>query len=144
VKFPDLITRKTFDHYAYPTRHYPVSNRYVRRLSYALPADPMQYLWRKMRTQMLAHLRSQGIIALVVASCGLTALLLEGGDAVELLSIDTARSTESEAQYPTEFLNTINVSGMPVHNLKLKVGAPVLLMRNLNIRAGLSNGHGLL
>jgi hypothetical protein len=66
------------------------------------------------------------------------------GDAVETLSIDTAGSAESEAQYPTEFLNTVNVSGMPVHKLTLKVGAPILLMRNLNIRAGLSNGTRLI
>ena len=34
--------------------------------------------------------------------------------------------------YPTEFLNSLNLSGMPSHILKLKTVVPVLLMRNLD------------
>ncbi|RAW20447.1 hypothetical protein PC110_g23111, partial [Phytophthora cactorum] len=41
--------------------------------------------------------------------------------------------------YPPEFLNTISLSGMPPHTLKLKVGAPVMLIRNLNTKEGLCN-----
>ena len=42
--------------------------------------------------------------------------------------------------YPTEFLNTLSPSGMPPHLLKLKVGAPVMLMRNMNPHQGHCNG----
>ena len=53
---------------------------------------------------------------------------------------------DSEAQsniYPNEFLNTLLPSGMPQHRLNLKVGAPIILIRNLNRAAGLMNGTRL-
>ena len=43
-----------------------------------------------------------------------------------------------ENAYPTEFLNSITLSGMPAHAMTLKVGAPIILLRNL--RAGPGNG----
>lgn len=46
-------------------------------------------------------------------------------------------------QFPTEYLNSIELSGLPRHNLKLKVGAVVLLMRNLNTAKSLINGTRL-
>src|SRR5437762_13713546 len=45
--------------------------------------------------------------------------------------------------YATEYLNTINLSNLPPHELKLKIGAPVILLRNLNPSAGLCNGTRL-
>ena len=41
---------------------------------------------------------------------------------------------------PVEFLNAINVSGMPVSKLTLKVGCPVILLHNLSTCDGLCNG----
>lgn len=46
-------------------------------------------------------------------------------------------------QFPTEFLNSIEVSGLPPHELKLKQGCIVMLMRNLNAKQGLLNGTRL-
>ncbi|XXG63826.1 hypothetical protein AAC387_Pa05g1926 [Persea americana] len=53
------------------------------------------------------------------------------------LSADTmveADSNESNQGilYTTEFLNTLNVSGLPNHRLDLKIGTPIMLLRNLN------------
>ena len=45
--------------------------------------------------------------------------------------------------YSTEFLNSLTLSGMPPHKLKLKIGAIVLCMRNLDKRNGLCNGTRL-
>ncbi|GJU99339.1 ATP-dependent DNA helicase PIF1-like protein, partial [Tanacetum coccineum] len=49
----------------------------------------------------------------------------------------------SEALYTTEFLNSIRMSGIPHHKLVLKVGAPVMCMRNIDQRGGLCNGTRL-
>jgi hypothetical protein len=41
---------------------------------------------------------------------------------------------------PIEFLNSLTVSGLPPHLLTLKVGVPVMLLRNINVGVGLCNG----
>ncbi|XP_035833040.1 uncharacterized protein LOC118481843 [Helianthus annuus] len=70
------------------------------------------------------------------------------GDNHELFSLDsicasTNNIEEMQAMYPTEFLNTLHFSGLPNHILKLKVGAPIILLRNLNLKKGLCNGTRL-
>ena len=45
--------------------------------------------------------------------------------------------------YAEEYLNGINLSGFPVHKLKLKVDIPVMLLRNLAPLKGLCNGTRL-
>lgn len=42
-----------------------------------------------------------------------------------------------------EFLNTITSSGLPNHELKLKVGVPIMLLRNIDQSSGLCNGTRL-
>ncbi|XP_074323688.1 uncharacterized protein LOC141660598 [Apium graveolens] len=42
--------------------------------------------------------------------------------------------------FPVEYLNSINMPCIPKHELKLKVGVVVILMRNLNQIMGLCNG----
>jgi ATP-dependent DNA helicase PIF1 len=54
------------------------------------------------------------------------------------LSIDVNNSDDNN--YPIEYLNTIDISGMPPHVLRLKKHAPVILLRNLNPSEGLCNG----
>jgi ATP-dependent DNA helicase PIF1 len=46
----------------------------------------------------------------------------------------------NEGLFPVEYLNTITSSGLPPHTLALKVGCPVILIRNLAQRKGLCNG----
>jgi ATP-dependent DNA helicase PIF1 len=45
--------------------------------------------------------------------------------------------------YTQEFLHGLNASGLPLHNLELKEGAPIMLLRNLSPTEGLCNGTRL-
>ena len=42
--------------------------------------------------------------------------------------------------YPQEFLNSLNISGLPPHELHLKVNTPVMLLRNMDPLKGHCNG----
>ena len=53
-------------------------------------------------------------------------------------STDTVAEEELLQTYPTEFLNSLTLSGLPPHVMALKVGSPVMLLRNLH--AGPGNG----
>ncbi|GJW45845.1 DNA helicase, partial [Tanacetum coccineum] len=44
---------------------------------------------------------------------------------------------EVELLYPPEYLNTLQFSGFPSHRLELKVGAPIMLLRNMNLQGGM-------
>ncbi|KAI3496583.1 hypothetical protein L1887_38948 [Cichorium endivia] len=46
--------------------------------------------------------------------------------------------------YPMEFLNSLNVSGLPPHYLRLKIGCPIMLLRNIDPSNGLCNGTRLI
>ncbi len=41
---------------------------------------------------------------------------------------------------PKEYLHSLTTLGLPLSKLKLKVGLPVMLLRNLNPERGLCNG----
>jgi ATP-dependent DNA helicase PIF1 len=65
------------------------------------------------------------------------------------LSYDTphARNVDSDAVddvHTLKFLNTISASDLPNHNLRLKVGVPVMLLRNLDKKLRLCNGTRLI
>ena len=48
------------------------------------------------------------------------------------MSIDETLSADDAVHYPTEFLNSLSPAGLPPHCLNLKVGAPVMILRNIN------------
>ncbi|XP_071713690.1 uncharacterized protein [Rutidosis leptorrhynchoides] len=70
------------------------------------------------------------------------------GDERSFLSSDSICQSEKDADfnselYTTDYLNSINLGGLPKHNLKLKVGVPVMLLRNVDQAGGLCNGTRL-
>ncbi|GFS98753.1 ATP-dependent DNA helicase [Trichonephila clavipes] len=57
-------------------------------------------------------------------------------------SIDTVVEADEVVNYPSEFLNSLDLPGMSPHVLKLKTGVPVIMLRNVN-QPKLCNGTRL-
>jgi hypothetical protein len=51
---------------------------------------------------------------------------------------DTDQNAQADGQYPEEYLSSIKDGRLPAHVLRLKVGAPVIALRN--ITKGVCNG----
>ncbi|XP_023769623.2 uncharacterized protein LOC111918198 [Lactuca sativa] len=58
-------------------------------------------------------------------------------------SFDEAEDDKNNL-YPIEYLNSLNVSGVPPHYLRLNTGCPVILLRNIDPSNGLCNGTRLI
>ncbi|KXN91270.1 ATP-dependent DNA helicase PIF1, partial [Leucoagaricus sp. SymC.cos] len=66
--------------------------------------------------------------------------VLMGTDSIDL---DNPHD-ENYNPYPMEYLNSLNVSGLLLAKLVLKVGCPIMLLRNLDPSEGLCNGTRVL
>ena len=67
------------------------------------------------------------------------------GDVKIYLSADTIETDDlNEINNFPVFLNSLTPSGMPVDCLKLKIGAVIMLLRNLDLKAGLCHGTRLM
>jgi ATP-dependent DNA helicase PIF1 len=66
--------------------------------------------------------------------------------AKEYLSLDIAFDDGGVPlnHIPQEYLNTIALPGSPLHQTTMKVGCPIILLRNLDPSAGLCNGTRLI
>ncbi len=87
-------------------------------------------------------------------------LALANGEEHEYLSVDTVADEDQAMRvnhhdirpdeennaymYTSEFLHSINPSDFPPHRLRLKVGVPIIMLRNLNQAKGLCNGMRLI
>ena len=70
------------------------------------------------------------------------------GDEMVYLSCDSIDKTDrggaiDQAIFSPEFINGLKFSGVPNHRLALKVGVPIMLLRNINQSQGLCNGTRL-
>jgi len=71
------------------------------------------------------------------------------GEKKTYLSVDSPSTQDENINSPDqiltpEFLNTVKSSGLPNHELNLKVGVPIMLLRNIDQPLGLCNGTRLI
>ena len=62
------------------------------------------------------------------------------GDAIKLSSADSLEDRDDTFRFNIEYLNTLRPNGFPRHNIILKPGMPLMLLRNTNPREGPCNG----
>ncbi|KAH9070485.1 hypothetical protein Ae201684P_002842 [Aphanomyces euteiches] len=85
----------------------------------------------------------------VVADINTTLLerLSSDGEMTYLSADSVAEKRDSDAdacEFPIEFLNSIDINNFPSHKLHLKVGCPIILLRNLCTSEGMCNGTRLI
>ncbi|GFX42654.1 ATP-dependent DNA helicase [Trichonephila clavipes] len=61
-------------------------------------------------------------------------------ETVTYKSVDIVVEVDEAVNYPTEFLNSLDLPSMPAHILKLKVGVSIMMLRNIN-QPKLYNGN---
>ena len=67
-------------------------------------------------------------------------LKLFPGEEIVCASADALLGEDARVAIPSEYLNSQTPNGMPVHELRLKEGVPIMLLRNLDPHAKLCNG----
>uniref|UniRef100_A0A0R0J3Z4 ATP-dependent DNA helicase n=1 Tax=Glycine max TaxID=3847 RepID=A0A0R0J3Z4_SOYBN len=96
--------------------------------------------------------QSRAILALtneIVQQVNDYILSLIPGEHMEYLSFDLVDKSETIESchfnsLTIEFLNSLTTSGMPNHSIKLKIGSPIMLLRNLDQTQGLCNDTRLI
>jgi len=76
-------------------------------------------------------------------------LTLVPGEEKEYCSADSISKcfdtcNDANILYPVEYLNSLNANNFPQHKIMLKIGVPVMLLRNINQSIGLCNGTRLI
>ncbi|XP_019239881.1 PREDICTED: ATP-dependent DNA helicase PIF1-like [Nicotiana attenuata] len=100
----------------------------------------------------ITYLQQRGILAPtldMVESINEYMVSLNHTEPKTFLSSDTICMSDDaftglEHVHTPEFLNTIKCSGIPNHVITLKVGVPVMLLRNIDPSSGLCNGTRLI
>ena len=60
------------------------------------------------------------------------------------ISKSTNHVSDTDLLYPPEFLHSIEENNFPHHKIGLKIGVPVMIIKNINQSMGLCNGTRLL
>ena len=73
-----------------------------------------------------------------------TMVQMAPGKEVRLPSADMVDNVQDAVSFSVEYCNSLEPTGLPKHEITLKPGVPVMLIRNLNPSAGLCNGTRLI
>jgi ATP-dependent DNA helicase PIF1 len=103
-------------------------------------------------TDLPGYLAMRGILAPkndVVDGVNQVVLDTAPGEEREYMSADSVREEDDNddangTDWTQEFLNSVNVAGLPPSKLKLKIGCPIMLLRNICAMQGLYNGTRLM
>jgi len=73
-------------------------------------------------------------------------LFILSSQEITFVSSDTPCQSDKDQEiqgecFTSEFLNEIKCPGIPNHHLKLKIGVPIMLLRNIDQANGLCNGR---
>ena len=64
------------------------------------------------------------------------------GEGKTYLSANSVADEDMANTYPTDFLNSVTLPGIPPHAMTLKVGVPVMLLQNLRTFPGYGLRNG--
>jgi hypothetical protein len=115
-------------------------------------SDPKETIVNSMHPNLLSNHRERTFLQERAILCPRNEIVKEineyimeklNGEEMTYRSCDSVCSASIDGTnelYPTQFLNTLKFPGIPDHELRLKVGLPVMLLRNINQSAGLCNG----
>ena len=62
----------------------------------------------------------------------------------EFITYASDTPSEENPEVPIEFLNTLEVPGLPLYELRLKVWMPIMVIRNINKKRNICNGTRLI
>ncbi|XP_044587812.1 uncharacterized protein LOC123267312 [Cotesia glomerata] len=99
--------------------------------SFLWPKLNLLSLSKNMRAHLYSDVNAEEFSRLLL-KIGNEEIEEENGEEIIYTSVDNVVEQDDVTNFPVEFLNSLNPAGMPHHNLKLKVAAPIMLMRNLN------------
>lgn len=68
----------------------------------------------------------------------------KGIESTDSIGQDEAQTKGIKMPYPMEYLNALEFPSLLAHRICLKVGVPIMLLRNLNQKEGLCNGTRLI
>ena len=70
--------------------------------------------------------------------------ILETLNTEEFICYASDTPSEENPEVPIEYLNTLDVPGLPLFELRLKVGMPIMVIRNINKKRNICNGTRLI
>ena len=122
----------------------PHSSESIRQLISKVYPD-LDSLHNQTEVFRIQYLKERAILAplnIDVDDVNVECLNSMSGSGNTYFSVDVALNVAGnpDHSFPIEYLNTINMAGMPNYELTLKVGCPIILLRSLNPFDGLCNG----